>query len=193
MSIIRKIGDALFGPDTSDLEYFEYVAEELGQGTIDKGIWAKALAETNYEEKKARARYIAIRVKSIKKQVAVLAAEQRVALDRRRVALDRRKELKSAYKRGKYSECLDGWKELAGDGDPEGMYIFAEMLAHGRGVQPSGYEAYLFAYLAELNGNSEAKALRAQLIPNMMSWDISRAEKEAKGIFASSSRSIDTR
>jgi hypothetical protein len=46
------------------------VGEELRQGNIRQGLWAKALAEEGYDKQKAKARYLKLRVRSLRKEIA---------------------------------------------------------------------------------------------------------------------------
>ena len=46
-----------------DKYFYEQVAEELRQGNIDKGIWAKSIAKSDGNENKAKSIYIQLRAK----------------------------------------------------------------------------------------------------------------------------------
>lgn len=54
----------------SDESLYEKVAEEIQRGEIRTGLWAKALAEADYDEAKAKARYLKLRVSSLKDEIA---------------------------------------------------------------------------------------------------------------------------
>lgn len=62
--------------DTEEALYAA-VGEELRQGNIRQGLWAKALADEGYDEQKAKARYLKLRVRSLRMEVAeALSNEQ---------------------------------------------------------------------------------------------------------------------
>lgn len=63
---------------TSDDLYYRQVEQELREGKFEPGLGAKALAEANGDEGKARALYIRLRVKSLKTEAA---AGNRRAID----------------------------------------------------------------------------------------------------------------
>ena len=172
MAILKTVREALFGPDTSDTEYYSYVAQEISSGFIDDGLWTRALAETQYDERKARARYITLRVSVIMREVASeSAAHARLAEFRRSLDL--------AYQQKDYETCLAGWSKLATEGESAAMYSLAYMYARGQGVYKNTYLAYYWATCAVMKGNPDAAALKIELIPQMMSWDIEKAEAEA--------------
>lgn len=54
------------------------VGEELRQGSIRQGLWAKALAEEGYDEQRAKARYLKLRVRSLRKEIADAAYHEQV-------------------------------------------------------------------------------------------------------------------
>jgi TPR repeat protein len=183
MTILRRIGEALFGPDTSDKEFYSYVADEIASGVVDAGLWAKALADTNYDEKKARALYITSRVKTVKEEVAQIRK-----IESQYAAL--RHQLEASYERRDYRSCFDGWATLAEQGDPLAQYRLATLYANGQGTSVDTYRAYFWACVAEMSGFREAKPLRTMLIPRMMSWDIKRAEEEAQNRCRTVGRSL---
>jgi hypothetical protein len=54
----------------NDEEYYACAAAEIANGEVRQGLWAKALAETGYDGQRARARYLKLRVKALKVEVA---------------------------------------------------------------------------------------------------------------------------
>ena len=52
---------------------YEFVATELEQGSLSKGLWTKALAETGFDDARARALYIKMRVASLQVQLREIA------------------------------------------------------------------------------------------------------------------------
>ncbi len=172
MTVLKKIGEALFGSDTSDTEYYAYVAEEISRGVIESGLWTRALAETQYNEAKSRARYIALRVALLKQEIS---SDTKAQADLQEF----RNKLDAAYYKGDYATCLNGWWSLANSGDSSAMYSLAYLYAKGQGTAKNTYAAYYWATRAELGGASNVQPLKNELIPQMMSWDIKRADEEA--------------
>ena len=58
---------------TEDELLFEFVGLELERGEINRGLWTKALAETDFDDGKARARYVKLRVESLRKEFQDIA------------------------------------------------------------------------------------------------------------------------
>ena len=54
------------------------VGEEIRRGEIRQGLWAKALSEEGYDEQRARARYLKLRVRSLRKEIAEAAYHEQV-------------------------------------------------------------------------------------------------------------------
>jgi hypothetical protein len=52
----------------SDQKYFDLVAKELAARNLNPGIWARALAESDGDEAKARAAYIRFRAQELKRE-----------------------------------------------------------------------------------------------------------------------------
>lgn len=61
--------DKIFGPGTSDEKYYAIVSEEIASGQIRPGLWAIALANCEYDETKAKAIYLKMRVKIFKEEL----------------------------------------------------------------------------------------------------------------------------
>jgi hypothetical protein len=71
--LLEIIGVAM---DTEEALYAT-VSDELRRGNIRPGLWAKALAEEGYDEQRAKARYLKLRVQSLRKEIAqVVSSEQ---------------------------------------------------------------------------------------------------------------------
>jgi hypothetical protein len=51
---------------------YEFVAIELEQGAMSKGLWAKALAETEFDDLRARALYMRMRVAILREELREL-------------------------------------------------------------------------------------------------------------------------
>jgi len=51
---------------------FEYVALELENGELRKGLWTKALAECNFDERNAKAKYVNLRVDALRLEIDIL-------------------------------------------------------------------------------------------------------------------------
>src|SRR5262245_22001679 len=60
-----------------DEPLYEVVAGELARGEVRQGLWVKALASSDYEERKAKAVYIRLRVNSLKQELSDALAQAR--------------------------------------------------------------------------------------------------------------------
>ena len=63
----------------ADIHLYSFVAEEIEGGRIHKGLWLKALSESQSDEAKAKAKYTKYRVAAVRKvmpEVAELAAAE---------------------------------------------------------------------------------------------------------------------
>ena len=81
MNIFDKVRSLISGPGNDDNVLYGAVAEELESGVLDKAIWTRALAETDYDQAKAKARYIQHRVKSLRNQLETFAPELKKRLE----------------------------------------------------------------------------------------------------------------
>jgi uncharacterized protein YoaH (UPF0181 family) len=51
---------------------YEYVASELEQGDLRKGLWTKALAESSFNDGAAKAKYVLMRVDSLRAEMEIV-------------------------------------------------------------------------------------------------------------------------
>jgi hypothetical protein len=70
----------------SEVQLYEMVAEEIANNQQSKGLWAKAIAETEGEIEKAKALYIKLRVQMIMDEWAYADKVQAEEAERRRHA-----------------------------------------------------------------------------------------------------------
>ena len=68
----------------SEVQLYEMVAEEIANNQQSKGLWAKAIAETEGEIEKAKALYIKLRVQMIMDEWAYADKVQAEEAERRR-------------------------------------------------------------------------------------------------------------
>lgn len=61
--------DNLFEPSTKDEIFYALASEEIASGQIRPGLWAKALADCEYNETKAKAIYLKMCVKTLKEEL----------------------------------------------------------------------------------------------------------------------------
>lgn len=73
---VRIIGGEM---DTEEALYAA-VSEELRQGNIRQGLLAKALAEEGYDEQKAKARYLKLRVRSLRREMAEAVSNEQARI-----------------------------------------------------------------------------------------------------------------
>lgn len=74
----------------NDESIYEMAAEELAQGNVKRGLWAKSYASALGDEAKARALYITARVPQITEELMQLAQKQREQHERAKKVTDER-------------------------------------------------------------------------------------------------------
>lgn len=79
---------------------YEVVAEEIQAGQMRAGLWAKALAETQGDEKRAKAKYIEFRVQSLKDEMVI-------ELEARKREEDARLRAEELAKRSEIDKAID--------------------------------------------------------------------------------------
>ena len=66
MSIFTSAKAKLAAQKLAEEQLYEFAAEEIAANNIRPGLWAKAIAETDGDDAKAKARYIKLRVETMK-------------------------------------------------------------------------------------------------------------------------------
>jgi hypothetical protein len=186
MTILKRIREAVIGPDTADDALYDAVAKEIGAGKIQEGLWARALAESGFDELQTKSRYIVLRVAALKAEIA----------ERRQFRFQYQKEwkrLRVAYAEKNYGGCLLGWSRLAKAGDVEAQYCLALLYVTEDWCDRNDYLAYVWAYAAAQNGHKEAANLRYSLIPKLRQFEIDEAEVEAQPWITTRGAEIDKR
>lgn len=120
--------DKIFGPSTTDEEYYALVSEEISSGQIRPGLWAKALANCEYDETKAKAIYLKMRVKTLKEE---LKQAENAAFA----------ELNLANKQGDGKRARELALPLARTGNPYGIYCQGCFLLEDAGNSKQAEEA----------------------------------------------------
>lgn len=135
MGILDAFKGVLGNSNISDEQYYEAVARELSQGGMRPGLWTKALASCEYDEQRAKARYIQLRVESLKAEAETIRRDQQAAA---RLLASRQKALEAdamgAYRRGDHVSALAGFTSLAEKGDAWAQYNLGVIYMKGRGV-----------------------------------------------------------
>ncbi|MBA2409504.1 MAG: hypothetical protein H0W34_03395 [Pyrinomonadaceae bacterium] len=75
-----------------DEAVYAAVSREIETGHIRQGLWTKALSDTGYDEQRARAAYIKLRVKTMKKEGRVAAREGQQQHEQAQRLLERQRE-----------------------------------------------------------------------------------------------------
>lgn len=96
----------MFGNDEA---YYAHAAQEISGGDVRPGLWAKALAETDYDEPRARARYLKLRVRLLKAEVA---EDRRLVREQER-AMERRADEEAGRERTSASRVAWRWVRIA--------------------------------------------------------------------------------
>lgn len=65
MSLLDRLRATLQSTLSDNEELYALVAAEIEEGRISKGLWSKALAENDFDEKRARAAYMRLRVRQL--------------------------------------------------------------------------------------------------------------------------------
>lgn len=135
MGILDSIKSSIGISDVADERFYEAVAAELAQGGMRPGLWTKALADSNLDEKRAKARYIRLRVAALKEEAARNGRQQ---AESRRALANQEKNLEDgamdAYRRGEYENALKGFVSLAHKGDAWAQYNLGIMCSKGQGT-----------------------------------------------------------
>jgi NAD(P)-dependent dehydrogenase (short-subunit alcohol dehydrogenase family) len=66
MSIFTSAKAKLAAQKLAEEQLYEFAAEEIAANNIRPGLWAKAIAESDGDDAKAKARYIKLRVETMK-------------------------------------------------------------------------------------------------------------------------------
>lgn len=85
-----------------DKEIYGIVAQEMANNTIDSGLMAKALAETDFNDNRSKAMYLKMRVADLKKQ-----QEQQQILLEKQILEAQKKQEQIKKQRGKEYKKLD--------------------------------------------------------------------------------------
>jgi hypothetical protein len=72
-SFLRTNG---YPPSPTDEILYEYVAAELSNSVIKQGLWTKALADSEWNEQKAKSFYVKMRVAQLRSELCTLAANR---------------------------------------------------------------------------------------------------------------------
>lgn len=157
MGLIDSIQFILSRPSLADEVYYEAVSYELSAGIIRRGLWAMSLAEQKWDEPRAKARYLQLRVNALKNEVAaVLRKEQDEQQLRfqRKLELDQENQLQVvaqhqsmlhaeklcesealvAHQKGDYKKAFAGFSALAHAGKPLGQNYLGYMYEFGQGT-----------------------------------------------------------
>ncbi len=113
MSIFEKFKTNQAISRLTEEKIYAQVAEEIQTGILRNGLWAKAIAEAELNEEKAKAIYIKLRVQSIIDEANINHAEkiEQKEYSNQKTAVDRdRKQTKKE---------IDYWKESIGTTDRE--------------------------------------------------------------------------
>ena len=70
LATTRRLKARVQAMQIPDEAYYEMAATELEQGTVRKGLWVKAVAETGGNDAAARARYLKLRVEAMRGEAA---------------------------------------------------------------------------------------------------------------------------
>jgi TPR repeat protein len=139
MGLFDAIKAVMSRPDVTDEAYYEVIARELAEGTVRSGLWVKALAEASYDEPRAKARYIELRLEALKIEVRQdVRAEQLVRKANDQLRVNEQQILEAdalpAYQRADYEKAFRGFAALAEKGQPQAQNYLGFMYEYGQCV-----------------------------------------------------------
>ena len=138
MGILNRLRDILTQPSNDDAYLYGRIAEEMEAGAIRKPLMAKALAESNFDEKKSRAIYMRMAVKALESELRVKAAEDEA---KRNYMMA---QAFSLYNEKKYNEAIEGLFLLTeAKRDGVAMACLASIAWHGLSNEGVDKEAAL--------------------------------------------------
>jgi hypothetical protein len=68
MRILNNLKEVFAQPSIDDADYYAHVAREIEAGQMREGVWAKACAEADFDDRKARGIYMRMAVAILKKE-----------------------------------------------------------------------------------------------------------------------------
>ncbi len=71
MDIFQFLRDRDSPPSPSDELLYEFVAGELASSAVKQGLWTKALSESDWDEPKAKASYVRMRIVQLRDELKV--------------------------------------------------------------------------------------------------------------------------
>lgn len=176
MGLFDAIKNAISGSQISEEACYEHVSNEVAQGIIRPGLWAKALAITGYDENKAKAEYLKLRVEALKLEIRENSAQQS------RFLKELEKDSWPAYQRGDYPRAFEGFSLSAQKGQATAQYLVGFMCQHGQGIAQDISQAIYWYKAAAAQNNQNAQIELGQICFDQRQYDdayewFSRAEK----------------
>ena len=102
MGIIDRLRNALIEPSIDDVQLYAAISKEIDSGFMREGIWAKALAESDFNDAKARALYMKMAVKALQKELS-----DKVIQDANYIQ-NAMSQARSLFNEKRYDEAIDG-------------------------------------------------------------------------------------
>lgn len=176
MGLFDTIKNTIIGSRVDDEAHYEYVSNEVSQGIIRPGLWAKALAITGHDENRAKGEYLKLRVEALKLEIRENSAQQS------RFSKELENDSWPAYQRGDYPRAFEGFSSLAQKGQSTSQYFIGFMLQHGQGVSQDINQAISWYQSAAAQNNKDAEFELGNICYNHNQYDdayswFTRAEK----------------
>jgi len=76
-SFLREHGSP---PSSADELLYEFVAAELSNSLLKQGLWTKALSDSNWDEPKAKALYVKMRIGQVRNELLAELAQRQALL-----------------------------------------------------------------------------------------------------------------
>ena len=114
MGIFTSAKAKLAAQKLAEEQLFEFAAEEIAANNIRPGLWAKAIAESDGDDAKAKARYIKLRVEAMKAEadlssyVQETATKSRAANETKQSTTAGREKTTRPNEPKRHSKAVDG-------------------------------------------------------------------------------------
>ena len=106
MSIFNNLMKSRAESRLTEEMIYAQVLEEIQNGIRRDGLWAKALAESNMDENSAKARYLILRVQSIKDEIEILEREKNSSANSKTSNSSSEKPRKIDFNRGSLGNSI---------------------------------------------------------------------------------------
>jgi TPR repeat protein len=142
MGILSKFKKAFKEPDIVDEHLYAAIADELSNGYRREGLWAKANAETNFDDNRAKSLYMRMAVKALRNELIEASNQKQQLMD----------NAINLFNSEKYEQAYDGLLLRVNFlNDLDATACLAYMKFNGSGTEENREEALEYLANAELS------------------------------------------